>query len=294
MKNKVIVITGANSGIGKQTALELAHQGATIVMVCRSEERGEEARQDIIKKSGNDNIFLERCDLSLMESIRGCGELMYEKYKKIDILINNAGAIFGDYQLTKEGMEQTFALNHMGYFLLTHYLLDAIKRGDDRRIINVASLAHKLVREVPWGDLQLEYQRYSQMRAYGLSKLYNIYFTKCLAHKLEAAHTGITVNCLHPGTVYTGFGKSGGILFSKLVKLAKPLLKSPKKGAETSIFLATSSEVEHTTGAYFDNKKEAKVTKLAESKENAYKLWQISMDIAAVDTYGEVKIRARS
>jgi NAD(P)-dependent dehydrogenase (short-subunit alcohol dehydrogenase family) len=293
MKDKIVVITGANSGIGKQTAIELARKGATIVMVCRNQERGEEARQAIIKESGNEHVLLELCDLSRMESIRGCGELMYEKYKKIDILINNAGAIFGNYQLTKEGMEQTFALNHMGYFLLTHYLLDAVKRGNDKRIINVASLAHKFVREIPWDDLQLEYQKYGQMKAYGLSKLYNIYFTKYLAQKLKQEHTQVTVNCLHPGTVYTGFGQSGGMLFNKLIQIAKPFLKKPQKGAETSVFLATSSSVDTITGAYFDNKKEAAITKLAQSKENAYKLWQVSMDIASIETYGNVVIGER-
>ncbi len=288
MKDKIVVITGANSGIGKETAIALARRGATIVMVCRSKDRGEKARAQIIKASNNENVTLEICDLGLMESIRACGQRMHETYPKIDVLINNAGAIFGEYRMSKEGLEHTFALNHMGYFLFTHYMLDAIKRGSERRIINVASLAHKFVTNIPWEDMQLEHHKYHQMQTYGLTKLYNIYFTKYLAEKLDGEHADITVNCLHPGTVYTHFGDSGSFLFNKLIKIAKPLLASPEKGAETSIYLATSPKVENITGAYFTKQKEAPVTKLAQNKDNAERLWQISMGIAGLATYGVV------
>ena len=288
MQNKTVLITGSNSGIGKHTAIGLAKKSAQIIMICRSQERGEAARQEIIKESGNDNIILELCDLSSMEDIRKVGQRLRATYSHLDILINNAGAIFGHHQLTKEGLERTFALNHMGYFLLTHYLLDLVKKGSDKRIVNVASMAHSFVRRVPWDDLQLQNSKYKQMHAYGLSKLYSIYFTQALAQKMEKDQTGITVNCLHPGTVYTGFGASGTNFFAKLVKIGGPLLATPQNGAKTSIYLASSPEVADINGQYFAHRKKAKITRLARREENKQKLWDISMALAEVQEYGLV------
>ena len=288
MQSKIIVITGANSGIGKATATGLAQQGATIVMVCRSAERGEAARQEVIKSSSNANVFLELCDLSSHESIKDCAKRIRANYDYIDVLINNAGAIFGEHQLTEDGLERTFGLNHMGYFLFTHYMLDLVKAGKAKRIVNVASLAHKMAGAIPWGDLQLKNVKYRQFPAYAWSKLYNIYFTKILAEKLADEQTGITVNCLHPGTVYTGFGGSGSKFFAALVKVGGPLLAKPKSGAKTSIYLATSPQVETVTGTYFAHRRKASISTQAKSRANAERLWDKSMELAGFEEYGVV------
>ncbi|BDS11371.1 SDR family oxidoreductase [Aureispira anguillae] len=287
--SKIVVITGANSGIGKATTIELAKQGGTIVMVCRNEARGEAARQEVIKASANANVFLELCDLTAHESIRACSQNIRNKYSHIDILINNAGGIFGEHQLTVDGLEQTFGLNHMGYFLFTHYMLDLVKKGTQKRIVNVASLAHKMAPAIPWGDLQLNNVKYRQFPAYALSKLYNIYFTQFLAKKLANEETGITVNCLHPGTVYTGFGATGSKFFAKLVKIGGPLLATPENGAKTSVYLATSPDVAKVTGVYYAHRKKARITKQAKNFENARRIWSKSMELAGLDVYGVVE-----
>lgn len=288
MNPQTILITGANSGIGKATAIELAQQGHHIIMVCRSPKRGETARQDIIKATNNENIDLELCDFASQASIRDCGLALREKYEKIDILINNAGAIFGERQVTQDGLEMTFGVNHIGYFLLTHYLLDLVKKGEAKRIVNVASLAHTFVRgDVDWDNLQGE-KKYTQFGAYGLSKLCNIYFTNYLAKQLQNEGSDITVNSLHPGTIGTGFGNSGSKFFSWLVKIGRPFLASPNKGARTSVYLATSPKVEGVTGKYFSHCKETKISKVAQNAHNAKHLWRLSMDICNLKEYGNL------
>ena len=290
MQGKIIVITGANSGIGKQTALELAKTGAKIIMVCRSEKRGEAARQAIIKATNNQKVELFLCNLSEQSSIQEAGMRFRANYSHIDVLINNAGAIFGDYQETSDGLERTFALNHMGYFLWTHYLLDLLKKADKARIINVASLAHTFPRKMDWENLQYKYN-YTQFGAYGLSKLCNVYFTQVLSNRLnKITQTGITVNCLHPGTISTGFGDSGNWFFRNLVKIGRPFLASPRTGAATSVFLATSPKVSKVTGKYFVRCKEKRTSRLAQNYENAKKLWDISMELGKVEEYGVVNV----
>jgi NAD(P)-dependent dehydrogenase (short-subunit alcohol dehydrogenase family) len=288
MNSKIVLITGANSGIGKATAIQLAQQGKTLVLVCRSQQRGEVALKEIIAASSNQNVFLHLCDLSSHASIVECTKGIRQKFDYIDVLINNAGAIFGKHQLTVDGLEQSFGLNHMGYFLFTHYLLDLIKAGNDKRIVNVSSLAHKMVAFIPWGDLQLCNVKYSQLKAYALSKLYNIYFTKVLAQKLSDENTGITVNCLHPGTIYSGFGASGSKFFANLVKVGGPLLGKPASGAKTSVFLATSDKVDKVTGQYFAHRRKAWVTSKAKDMKKAERLWERSMQLAGIGDYGVV------
>lgn len=286
MTAPLIVITGANSGIGKATALALAKEGNRIVMVCRSEERGVTAQQDVIAASGNKQVFLELCDLASHASIKACSIVMHQKYKAIDVLINNAGGIFGAHQLTEDGLERTFGLNHMGYFLFTHYMLDLVKAGTGKRIVSVASIAHKMTLSVPWGDLQLRNIPYRQFKAYALSKLYNIYFTKILAQKMLDEKTGITVNCVHPGSIYTGFGSSGSKAFVKLVELGGRFLPKPKTGAKTSVYLATAAEVADVTGAYYAHGRKAGISRLAKNKEAAQRIWDKSMQLAKIESYG--------
>jgi len=288
MQNKRVVITGANSGLGYQTAKKIAQTGAEVIMVCRSQDRGQQAQAALRKETKNEAIHLELCDFSSLTSIEECGQLFRKKYEQVDVLINNAGAIFGKHQLTDDGLERTFALNHMGYFYFTHFLLDLVRAGQDKRIVSVASYAHNFPKRVPWDDLQLKDQPYSQLKTYGLSKLYNIYFTRQLAQLLEEEGQGVTVNCLHPGTLSTGFGKTGTGIFYGLFRFIGPFIDSPEKGARTSFMLATDPKLEDVTGQYFAHMRKGKLSKLARNKDNPPRLWEHSKSIVGIDTYGEV------
>lgn len=283
MKDKIVLISGANSGIGKATAIALAKDAAHIVMQCRSAERGDEARKEIIEKSGNRNIDLLCCDLASHESIIKFNENFRQKYDKIDVLINNAGGIFGKKSLSPDNLEYTLGLNHMGYFLNTHYLIDLVKAGEMKRIVNVSLLAHKFVLKIDWDNLQGE-KSYGQLYQYGLSKLFNIYFTKELAQRYQP--DGIIANCLHPGTVNTGFGNSGSSFFKNLIEMGRRFLTSPDRGAETSVYLASSPEVENVSGEYFSKKKKAALSRLAKNEEIALKVWEKSLEWSGLKEFG--------
>lgn len=286
MKGKIVLITGANSGIGKETAKALAKQGAIIYMVCRSRKRGEEAKKEIIKETGNAEVHIRLCDLSSIGSIQEYGMKLREELSHIDVLINNAGALFGARQLTLDGLEMTFALNHVGYFLNTHYLLDLVRKGTDKRIINVASVAHKTISKVNFDDLQSE-KKYAQMTVYGLSKLYNIYFTRELARRVK--DEGITVNCLHPGVVSTNFGNTANWYMRIAMPLGRKFMISANKGASTSVYLASSPKVAGITGEYFDKGKPTPPAKIARNYENAIKIWDITRDITGIVEFGRVE-----
>jgi NAD(P)-dependent dehydrogenase (short-subunit alcohol dehydrogenase family) len=285
MQNKIVLVSGANSGIGKATASTLAKSGAHIIMQCRSQERGEEARKDIIQASGNSNIDLMLCDLAVHESILKFSEIIHQKYDKIDVLVNNAGAIFGKKILSPDNREYTIGLNHMGYFLNTHYLLDLVLAGEMKRIVNVSSLAHKFVYSIDWYNLEGE-KSYGQFYQYGLSKLFNIYFTRELSKRYESE--GVITNCLHPGTVNTGFGNSGSNFFRRLVELGRRFLTPADKGAETSVFLASAPEAATHRGQYFVNKKIASTSKLAKNDEVASKIWEKSLEWAGIKEFGKI------
>jgi NAD(P)-dependent dehydrogenase (short-subunit alcohol dehydrogenase family) len=281
MVGKVCMVTGANSGIGKITALELAKQGATVVMVCRSRERGEAAQQEILTESGNDKVDLLLADLSSMASARSMVAAFKAKYDRLDVLVNNAGALFSEWKESADGLEMTFALNHMGYFVPTVLLLDTLKASAPARIINVSSDAHRTGR-VDFDDLQSK-RRYSSFPAYAKSKLENVLFTVELARRLEG--TDVTVNALHPGFVRTNFGGNStgnGIVTFLFRLLIKFFAISPEQGAETSIYLATSPEVEGVTGKYFDKKKAVEPASQAKNVEAARRLWEESERIAGV------------
>lgn len=286
MEGKTVLVTGANSGIGKATATALAQKGATVYMVCRNRIRGEVAQEEIIQESGNPNIHLRLCDLSSIGSIKEYGTKLREELSHIDVLINNAGAIFGSRQLTLDGLECTFALNHVGYFLLTHYLLDLLRAGSMKRIVNVASIGHRNTKKLDFANLQSE-KGYKSMSAYYQSKLFNIYFTRSLARSL--APEGITVNCLHPGVVSTNFGNTGNWYLRVGLPLGRKFMLPPEKGASTSIYLASSPQVEGITGEYFDRGKASKPSKLAQSDDYAQKIWDYTMSICTIDEYGVVE-----
>jgi NAD(P)-dependent dehydrogenase (short-subunit alcohol dehydrogenase family) len=278
LNGKVCMVTGANSGIGKVTALELARMGATVVLVCRSRSRGEQALEEIRRETGSSAVELMVADLSSQASARELAAAFRQKYDRLHVLVNNAGAIFPRRELTVDGLESTFALNHLGYFLLTNLLLDLIRASAPARIVNVSSGAHAMG-AINFADLQAE-RKFNSWRAYGQSKLANILFTVELARRLEG--TGVTVNCLHPGLVGTQFG-AGYYADSPLARAVGSLMPlfaiSPEKGAETSIYLATSPEVAGVTGKYFAKKRPVKPSRAATDMALAERLWQVSAQL---------------
>ncbi|TYQ18090.1 UNVERIFIED_CONTAM: NAD(P)-dependent dehydrogenase (short-subunit alcohol dehydrogenase family) [Acetivibrio alkalicellulosi] len=272
-KNSVVVITGANSGIGKATCVELAKTGATIVMLCRNLSRGNDAAKEVSSLSGNNSIYMHLCDLSSFSSIDNCCNELKNKYKRINVLINNAGVILPGYHKTSDGFELQFGVNHLGHFILTNRLLDLIISSAPSRIINVTSGAHKSGK-IYFDDINLK-NNYSFWRAYSQSKLANVLFTYELAERLK--NTGVTVNCLHPGAVATNMGINRETGFGTLItKILKPFFQTSEEGASTSIYLATSNDVKDVTGKYFYRKKAIKSSKSSYDKSLARKLWDLS------------------
>jgi NAD(P)-dependent dehydrogenase (short-subunit alcohol dehydrogenase family) len=246
MQGKICLVTGANSGIGKATAMGLAQRGATVVMVGRDREKGEAVQREIKTKSGNEAVDLLLADLSSQESVRQLVENFLQRYTQLHVLINNAGMTSLRRRETVDGLERTFAVNQLAPFLLTNVLLDVIKASALSRIINVSSGAHE-AGHINMDDLQSE-KKY--MRAYGQSKLALVLFTYELARRMQG--TGVTANCLHPGFVATNFGQNGtGPIGRGVMNVISRFGISPEEGAKTSIFLATSPEVKGVTGKYF-------------------------------------------
>lgn len=273
MEGKICIITGANSGIGKATAIGLAKMNATIVMMCRSKERGEEAQKEVIELTGNKKVDLLLCDLSSLESIRKFVSEFKSKYQKLHILINNAGVMLSKRGISVDGFEMNFAVNHLAPFLLTNLLLDALKKSAPSRIINVSSAAHRMAK-MNFDDLQSEKRKYRLMKIYGASKLALMLFSYELSRKLEG--TSVTINTLHPGLVNTNLGQDQSS-FSK--GFAKLFFKKPEKGAETSIYLASSQEVDGITGKYFAKKQQKQSSEESYNEDYAKRLWELSKEM---------------
>jgi len=318
---KTAILTGANSGIGKQTAQALAGNGYQVVMICRNRDKAENARRDIIDKTGNDRIDILICDLSSMHQIKETAETIRGMYSQIDRLVNNAGILpDGDRKETDEGLELTFAVNHMAYFLLTRELMPLLESTPGSRVINVASDASRSGTFNP-DNLQLQ-SGYSTMKAYGNSKLFNIMFTRQLAKEIDgkdittySLHPGvvntnfaadsnswfakffnimftrqlakeidgkdITTYSLHPGVVNTNFAADSDSWFARFFDLGRLFMRSPEKGAETSVYLCLEEGIEHLSGSYFRDKKPVKPVKAAQSDEDCKKLWERSEEIAS-------------
>lgn len=287
MKGKICLVTGATAGIGKVTALELAKQGATVVVAARDPARGEGAVAEIKEASGNADVHLLRCDFSSQASIRELAAAYRAKFDRLHVLVNNAGAILGEHRMTDDGVEATFATNHLGYFLLTNLLLDVIEASAPARIVSVASDVHHTA-TLDFDDLSFQRRGYSPMAAYGMSKLANVVWSAELAQRLEGK--GVTANSLHPGVIASNFGQSGPAWMRFGVKLVAPLLTSPQKGAATTLYLATSPEVEGVTGKYFKNKKPVRPNKAASDPETRRRLWEVSL--AMVGAHGAPEARA--
>lgn len=279
-ESSVAVITGANSGMGKAVSAELARTGATVVMVCRNKERGEAAAEEVRNTTGNPAVDLMLCDLGRLSSIESFCTSFSEKYSRLDVLINNAGVILPGRHETSDGFELQFGVNHLGHFLLTNRLIGLIMASAPSRIINVSSGAHK-IGNIHFEDINLE-KKYKIWRAYGQSKLANVLFTYKLAEHLKG--TGVTANCLHPGAVSTNMGINRETGFGKSVsRLLKPFFQTPEQGAETTIYLATSSDVKGITGKYFYQKKVASSSKKSQDKELADKLWKRSEEMTGLN-----------
>ena len=271
-RGKICLITGASAGIGKEMARQIARSGIIILMVSRSRERLAAAQDEIKREVPAAKTDMMVADLSSQAEIRRLASEFKNRYNRLDILINNAGVIVPSRSLTVDGIETTFAVNHLGYFLLTNLLLETIKSSPPARIVNVSSAAHKSAR-IDFDDLQNE-KRYSGFFVYCESKLANVLFTYELARRLEG--TGVTANCFHPGAIATELFRDQNFL----VRLGTQLfLKSPARGAETGVYLATSPEVEGVTGKYFVNKHPARSNRQSYDKAAAERLWQISAEL---------------
>ncbi len=273
IEDRVFLVTGANSGIGEATALGLARLGGSVVMACRSTTRGEAARQDIVRQSGNSRVSLELVDLASEASTRAFAKAFRRKYSRLDVLINNAGLYTAHRNVTADGLEQTFEVNYLSGFLLTHLLLDLLKKSSPSRIVNVSSRAHE-GSTIRFEDLQGE-RRYSGYRAYGQSKLAQVLFTRELARRLEG--TGVTVNACHPGVIRTNLGMGGS---SVIVRFVRMFFKGPERGAETPIYLAVSPDVEGVTGKYFANKRIREPSRAARDPDVARRLFDVSAELA--------------
>ncbi|MBO0949003.1 SDR family oxidoreductase [Fibrella forsythiae] len=277
--SRICVITGANSGIGKITAQELARKGFGIVMLCRNLDKARPVQQQIQAANPTVIIDLIQCDVASMASVRAAAKQIQDRYDHIDVLINNAGLYIDKEQYSPDGYELTFATNHLGAFLLTNLLLGLLRKGQDARVVTVSSEAHRLAGTFRIDELARP-KSYGAMKAYGKSKLCNILFANELANRLM--DDGITSNSLHPGTVSTNFAADSGAVFGAILSLARPFLKTPEQGAATSIFLAASPQVNHVTGLYFDDSKPKTPTKDAQNNFYAKRLWDMSTELAGL------------
>ncbi len=269
MQGKVVVITGGTSGIGEIAAEKLAAMGARIVLVARDRERGEAVLKRLRELGPGVAHGVHYADLSSLAEMKRVTAEIAAAEPRVDILINNAGAMFSKRHVTKDGFELTFALNHLAYFVVTLGLLDRLKASGAARIVSTASTGHK-VAKLDFDDLQ-SLKSYSAMQSYGRSKLYNILFTRELARRL--AGTGVTANCLHPGFVASRFGNQSGGVLQSLFGVAKLFAITPEKGAETIIYLASSPEVANVSGGYFYRCRQVRPSAQAQSDAAAQRLW---------------------
>ena len=276
MNGRTCLITGATDGIGKEAAIELAKKGCNLILIGRNKEKGEKVVEQIRKVADSYvDIDYFTADLMLMKEVSRVADEVSRKYPKIDVLLNNVGAYFAFRGLTEEGFERTFALNHLGYFLMTKKLLPLVEKSNYKRIVNVSSSAHYGI-DFEFDNLNGE-KKYSGFDIYKKSKLANVMFTYELAKRVK--DKGITANCLHPGFVSTNFGKNNNFLWRNVIRVAMWLTAiNVKDGAKTSIHLACSDEVKDITGRFFANCEVKKGSSKAKNEEHNQRLWDISED----------------
>ncbi|OUJ71798.1 SDR family NAD(P)-dependent oxidoreductase [Hymenobacter crusticola] len=275
LRGKTVLITGASGGIGLVTARELARRGAHLVLVCRHPDRAAGARAAVqfVAPGSDPDVLL--CDFSLLANVRELAAEIDRRYEKIDVLINNVGIVPGPLTITSEGHELSWVTNHLAPFLLTNLLLPKLTAAEKARIVTLASDAHWLGEIEASQEARNDPEKYSSLTAYCDTKLANILFTNELAHRLDL--TGVTANCLHPGIVDTGLvNPNSSRLIKALWWLARPFMISPEQGAQTSIYLASSSEVDKVTGQYFKHNKPGRCSSRAQNRAEASRLWRIS------------------
>lgn len=274
MTGRVCVITGASSGLGYETALALAGKGATVALLCRSPERGEQARAQIAAATANEDLHVIACDHANLDSVRDAAGELLARFDALHVLVNNAGLMIMQRRITVDGLEETFQVNHLGAFLLTSLLRERLVASAPARIVTVSSLGHRGAR-LHFGDLQSE-RFYDGFTVYCRSKLANVLFTYELARRLEG--TGVTANTLHPGFVRTGFGRGSGPLMRALVLLSQvpPLGVSPRRGARTQVWLAGAPEVENVSGKYFHGHRARRSSRSSRDRAAQKRLWEAS------------------
>ena len=278
MKDKVVVITGATSGVGRAAAVELARQGAVLLLVARHRGRAEDAEREIRKLSGSNTVSTFFADLSSLAEIRHVAGELLDHTERIDVLLNNAGVVQRSLVMTVDGFETTFATNHLAYYLLTRLLLGRLQQSQPARIVNVASEAHRWC-PLDFDDLQNE-RRYRMFATYGKSKLANLMFTYELARRLEKS--GVTVNALHPGWVATHLGLDDGPLSRAVGALSRICARTPERGADTAVWLASSPEVKGVTGKYFLDRHEIQSNAASRDREAQRRLWEVSAQMVGL------------
>jgi NAD(P)-dependent dehydrogenase (short-subunit alcohol dehydrogenase family) len=280
LAGQVIAITGASSGIGKEAAVALAAMGATVVMTARNPTKGQAAWADVVARSGGD-VELMALDLADFASIRAFADDLRARHDRLDVLVNNAGGLISARERTAQGFEMTFGVNHLGHFLLTSLLLDRLCASAPARVVTVSSVGHRYaIRGLSFDDLQSD-RRYQSMDVYAKSKLANLLFSNELARRLEG--TGVTSNALHPGAIRSGFGRSEhnrGIDRATMV-VGAPFLRSPRSGAKTTVYLASSPEVAGATGGYYVRRKLHRPSRRARDEDAARRLWDASEALIA-------------
>ena len=284
LDGKVVVITGANTGIGKVCALELSRRGAKVVMLCRSTERGEAAAEEIRKETQGE-VIVHKMDLASLASVRACAEQLGNSLEKIDILLNNAGIMAPPKSLTEDGFESQIGTNHFGHFLLTNLLMPLIKRAaPGARIVNVSSLAHEQG-TINWDDINYDKTSYNAITAYSQSKLANVLFTRELARKGEGS--GVNAYALHPGVIATDLGRSIGDTFGPLgtaiMACSRPFIKTAESGAQTSLYCCLDEGLADQSGKYYSDCREKRPSARARSDDDAKRLWQLSENLTKLN-----------
>ena len=277
LKNKTVVISGATNGIGKAAAIELSKENPKLLFTYRNQHLADELLAEIKALSPDTLVHSVYCDFSKQDSIKKCADEIIDLCGNIDVLINNAGVVNTSYHETSEGIENTFAVNHLGYFLFTNLLLNKLKGENEARIVNVSSAAHSFIKEMQWEDINFKNNFGQGLRPYGQSKLANLLFTRYLSIKLSTEN--ISVNAIHPGGVNTSLGSQNKAWYSKPLRLIlRPFFRSPLKGAESIIYLATKQD-DGVTGEYFVDSKIHKSSTYSKNLEEAHKLWGLSEEL---------------
>jgi NAD(P)-dependent dehydrogenase (short-subunit alcohol dehydrogenase family) len=278
LEGKYVLVTGATSGMGKVTALRLADRGATVVLAGRNPEKTQATAREIQKQVPKSDVRSLVADLSSLAQVRTLAKAYQESYPRLDVLIHNAGGIFGKRELSGDGLEMTFALNSFAPFLLTHLLLDTLQTSAPSRVITVASAQHA-GKQVPFDDM-IHQKGYKPLQVYAESKLMAIMLTYALARHLQG--TGVTANALHPGVVATHFGKDAGGMFPVMFAVLAPLSLSPEKGARTAIYLASSPDVVNVSGQYFIKSKPARSSNASHDVAAQERLWTLSEQLTGL------------